>query len=199
MLPLLHSARRWAVAYRPSKGLYASALLGSVAAEALVSRQTVYCHEKHQQQQLESAAPLTSSGLLASATAGVSVLAAAAPALCAVHCAAMPVIAVALPSLQHIGGGVCMHGVARKLAIYFVVPLGLISNAVGYYNHGNAAVTSSSLLGVSCVTAAATVKQVAPHRNIFNGVGCVLMLGASYRGRKLEQELGKGCCSSCCD
>ena len=136
--------------------------------------------------------------LLSSATAGASVLAAAAPALCAVHCAAMPAIAVALPSLQ-LGGGVCMHGVARKLALYFVVPLGLTSNAVGYSNHGNLGVTSGSLLGVSCVTAAATIKRVAPHRNVLNGLGCVLMLGASYRGRQLEQELGSGCCSQCCD
>ena len=94
-----------------------------------------------------------------------------------------------------------MHGVARKLAVYVVVPLGLVSNAVGYATHESVAVTGSSLFGVACVTAAATVKRVAAQRNVLNGLGCCLMLGASYRGRQMEQELGSGCCSSCssCD
>jgi hypothetical protein len=193
---LMCGSRRWGLANWAGRGFRASALLGA-AGTLLSERRAAHCQEKHQQ--MGGRVLPTSGTLLASATAGVSVLAAAAPALCAVHCAAMPVIAVALPSLQHIGGGVCMHSFARKLAIYFVVPLGLVANVVGYNNHGSIAITSSSLLGVSCVTAAATVKQVAPHRNIFNGVGCLLMLGASYRGRQLEQELGCGCCSSGCD
>jgi hypothetical protein len=127
--------------------------------------QVALCHEEHLDSggdggRNSDAATMAASSVLASATAAASVLAAAAPALCAVHCAAMPIIAVALPSLQLASGGVCMHGVGRKLALYFVVPLGLISNAVGYSNHGSAAVTSTSLLGVSCVTAAATVRAV---------------------------------------
>ena len=128
--------------------------------------------------------------------AGASIAAAAAPALCAVHCAAMPVITLALPSLQ-LARGVCMHKVARRLAIYCVVPLGLVSNAVGYPMHQSATVTASSLAGVSCVTAAATVAHFAPQRNVLNIVGCGLMLGASYRGRQIEQEQGMGCCSDC--
>lgn len=134
--------------------------------------QVALCHEEHldsggdggRNRLPADAATMAASSVLASATAAASVLAAAAPALCAVHCAAMPVIAVALPSLQLASGGVCMHSVGRKLALYFVVPLGLISNAVGYSNHGSAAVTSTSLLGVSCVTAAATVRAVSLRR-----------------------------------
>ena len=86
---------------------------------------------------------------LVAATAGVSVLAAAAPALCAVHCMAMPIIAVALPSLQLASrGSFCMHAFSRRLALYFVAPLGLTANAFSYSNHGNGAVTTSSLFSV---------------------------------------------------
>lgn len=152
----------------------------------------------------EPAIPSGAGALLASATAGLSVVAAAAPALCAVHCAAMPVVAVALPSLQLGGaaGGVCMHSVARKVALYFVVPLGLLANAVSYPQHQSVPTTSASLLGVTCVTAAAVATRLAPHRNVLNGVGCVLMLGASYHQRQLEQEVAAetgvpGCCASC--
>ena len=97
----------------------------------------------------------------------------------------MPVLAVALPSLQFGFNSVTF---ARRMALYFVVPLGLTANAVGYSNHRNLAVTSTSLLGVSCVTAAATVKRLAPRRNWLNAFGCVLMLASSYKGRQLERE-----------
>jgi hypothetical protein len=118
----------------------------------------------------------------------------------------MPVLAVALPSLQL---GFNRVTFARRIALYFVVPLGLTANAVGYSNHGNAAVASSSLLGVSCVTAAAVVKRLAPRRNLLNAIGCVLMLASSYKGRELERSsLNQGqnskggsaqCGSQCCD
>ena len=88
-----------------------------------------------------------------------------------------------------------MHKWGRRLAIYMVVPLGLLSNAVNYPQHQNAAITTSSLMGVTCVTAAATVKRLAPYRNPLNIAGCVLMLGASYCGWQTEQECGTGCCS----
>ena len=118
----------------------------------------------------------------------------------------MPVLAVALPSLQF---GFNRVTFARRMALYFVVPLGLAANAVGYSNHRNLAVTSTSLLGVSCVTAAATVKRLAPRRNWLNAFGCVLMLASSYKGRQLERQQaaqaqaqgkkGGGTCCDCCD
>merc|ERR1719253_1966948 len=77
---------------------------------------------------------LLASGL-SSAAAGASVLAAAAPMLCAVHCAAMPAVAILLPSLQ-MSGKFCGHGLARKIAYYFVLPCGLLANAQGYREHG---------------------------------------------------------------
>ena len=101
---------------------------------------------------------------LATFTSGASVAAAAAPALCAVHCAAMPFAAVLLPSLQQVGGGklggMCMHAVGRKIAFYFVVPCGLLSNAIGYPQHQSLAVTGASLTGVSLMTAAAALRAL---------------------------------------
>ena len=67
------------------------------------------------------------------------------------------------------------------------MPLGVVSNAVGYSKHSNAAVTGSSVLGISCVTAASTVKRLTPHRTLLGGVGCAIMLAASYKGRELER------------
>ena len=94
-------------------------------------------------------------------------------------------LAVALPSLQL---GFNRVTFARRMAMYFVVPLGLLANAVSHKNHGNAAVTASSLLGVAFVTAAAMVKRLAPRRNLLNAIGTMLMLAASYKGRELEQR-----------
>jgi hypothetical protein len=169
-------------------------VVGSAVVSQVGYRQAaVHCDANPEQDRADS---FTSGSMIAAASAGASIAAAAAPALCAVHCAAMPFIAIALPSLQ-LGAGVCMHNVSRRLAIYVVVPLGLISNAVGYPQHQSIAVTASSLTGVSCVTAAATLKSVAPHRNVLNVVGCILMLGASYRGRQIEQE--NGGCAHCHD
>ena len=99
----------------------------------------------------------------------------------------MPVITVALPSLQF---GFNQAGFARKLTRYFVVPLGLGSSAVSHRGHGSIAVTSSSLIGVLCVVAA-TINRLAARRNWFNIVGCVLMLCAAYAGQKLERKQAK--------
>lgn len=181
-----------------------AAILGSTAAMYKICGQaSVYCVGDLGQDCTNKATsqviatPAASRGTIVAAVAtSASVMAAAAPALCAVHCAAMPLIVAVLPSLQ-LGVGMCMHRVARKLAIYVVVPLGLLSNGVGYSQHQNVAVTSTSLLGISCVTAAATLKQLAPRRNILSLVGCGLMFGASYRGHQLEHDAGG--CSHCCD
>ena len=143
------------------------------------------------------------SAALATVSSGVSVMAAAAPTLCAVHCAAMPIAAVLMPSLQAVGGGklfggVCMHKVGRRLAYYFVIPLGLLSNAVGYPQHQNLAVTGSSLTGIAAVTAA-TSAAAAPYRLYLNLSGCALMLGSSYFGNRLAAEAGRGCNDCCAD
>ena len=112
----------------------------------------------------------------------------------------MPVLSVVLPSLQF---GFNQVVFARRMALYFVVPLGLLANALGHSNHGSVAVTSSSLLGVLCVAAAATVKRFVRRRNWLNALGCVLMLAASYKGRELEwkqkSKSSSPCCSQCCD
>lgn len=111
----------------------------------------------------------------------------------------MPVISIGLPAFLR------GNQAARKIALYGVLPLGLTANAVSYSNHGNVAVTCGSLLGVSCVTAAATVKQLAPRRNLLSAAGCVMMLAATYKGRELEQvqaaKSGSQCgsCTNCCD
>ena len=85
--------------------------------------------------------------------------------------------------------------------MYFVLPLGLLANGVGYSKHGNVAVALSSLLGMACVAAAVTVKRLVSRRNWINAIGCVLMLAASYRGRQLESKLqvqGGKRSSQCC-
>jgi|EP01049_Picozoa_sp_SAG25_P014816 hypothetical protein len=107
----------------------------------------------------------------------------------------MPALAVALPSLQLADYGFCMHTFARRVALYFVVPLGLATSAVGHSKHGNVAVTSSSLLGMLLVAATATVKRLSPRgprRNLLNAFGCALMLGATFRARHLERSTHRG-------
>ena len=149
--------------------------------------------------------PLSSS-TLSSITAGASVVAAAAPTLCAVHCAAMPFVTAALPALQAAGrgqllGGLCMHALGRRLAFYFVVPCGLLSNAVGYPQHQSIPVTATSLTGIATMTAAAAWRPVAAYRTSLNLCGCAMMIGSSYYGNQLAQEAGRDCCadsSSCC-
>ena len=136
-------------------------------------------------------------------TTGASIAAAAAPALCAVHCAAMPLLAVLLPSLQHLSGrkfgGVCMHALGRRMAFYFVVPCGLISNAIGYPQHESPAVTGASLAGISLITAAAAWTAVRPYKLCVNLTGCACMLGSSYVGNRIAMESGRSCngCSDC--
>merc|ERR1719464_1401809 len=115
--------------------------------------------------------------------------------LCAVHCAVMPFVTILLPSLQAGGklfGGVCMHALSRKLALYFVVPCGLLSNAVGYPQHQSVAVTAISLLAVAAMTAAAAgpAHLVAPYRLCLNLSGCTMMLGSSYYGKRLARARG---------
>ena len=141
---------------------------------------------------------------LTTVTTGASILAAAAPAMCAVHCAAMPFAAILMPSLQaasggKLFGGMCMHKFARRLAFYFVIPCGLLSNAVGYPQHQSLTVTATSLSGVSLMTTAAAWAKVAPYRLYLNLSGCALMLGSSYYGNKLARESGRGCGDCCGD
>lgn len=50
--------------------------------------------------------------------------------------------------------------------------------------------TSSSLIGVVCVLVA-SVNRFAARRNWLNAVGCVFMLGAAYKGQKLERKQTK--------
>merc|ERR1719464_1990188 len=124
--------------------------------------------------------------------------------LCAVHCAVMPFVTILLPSLQASGklcGGVCVHALGRKLALRFVVPCGLLSNAVGYPKHQSVAVTAISLLGVAAMTAAAAgpARLVAPYRLCLNLSGCAMMLGSSYYGKRLARARGRGCRVCCAD
>eukprot|EP00928_Gymnodinium_smaydae_P022918 TRINITY_DN19105_c0_g1_i1.p1 TRINITY_DN19105_c0_g1~~TRINITY_DN19105_c0_g1_i1.p1 ORF type:complete len:217 (-),score=36.35 TRINITY_DN19105_c0_g1_i1:52-702(-) len=175
---------------------------GAAAASALLPPfHSVRCHaEASSSEGAAVAAESRVADLLSTLAAGTSVVAAAAPALCAVHCAAMPVAAVLLPSLQLSGGafgGVCMHGIARKLAIYFVVPVGLLANAVGYSQHQNPGITATSLSGVTLVTAAAAWPPVAAYRNYFNFGGCGLMLGSQYYANQLAKQAGHDH-SHCC-
>jgi len=137
------------------------------------------------------------SGQLSMALSTVTSIAAVAPAICAVHCAAMPFIAVLLPSLQA-SGKVCMNKFGKRVAYYLVIPCGVLSNAVGYPQHQSAAVTGVSLTGVSCMTAAVTWKACAPYRLPINLAGCAMMLGSSYYGNQIAQKAGRGC-HECCD
>lgn len=143
---------------------------------------------------------LLTRGLAASAV-GASFLAAAAPALCAVHCAAMPVVTVLLPSLSLSSkflGGTCMHGVARKLAIYFVAPFGILANALTYPQHKNEMVAVGSMTGVTSVVLAATCPPLKTYRNFLNFGGCGLMLGFNYYGNQLAKDRGHACdCRHC--
>jgi len=127
------------------------------------------------------------------AALGATFLASAAPALCAVHCAAMPVLTVLLPTLSIGSRFGCMHSVARKIALYFVAPFGLIANAVGYPQHQSEAIVAVNLTGVSSVVAAALYSPIAPYRNWFNLGGCALMLSSQYYGNKIASERGTGC------
>mmetsp|Transcript_13859 Transcript_13859/g.29009 ORF Transcript_13859/g.29009 Transcript_13859/m.29009 type:complete len:211 (-) Transcript_13859:181-813(-) len=188
-------------------GCQLSGATAIVAGVTLAShRSTACCHSTvpEQQQHAHFRAEPQLATMLATASTGAFLMAAAAPALCAVHCAAMPIFAVLLPSLQHIGGGgklfggVCMHAVGRKLAFYFVIPCGLISNAVGYPKHQSLEVTGSSLMGISLVTAAAAWAAVARYRLYLNLSGCAMMLGSSYYGKRLAEENGCGC-GDCCE
>ena len=115
----------------------------------------------------------------------------------------MPFAAVLLPSLSaangKLFGGMCMHKFGRRLAYYFVIPCGLISNAVSYPQHQSAPTTATSLTGVAVMTAAATWNAVAPYRTPLNLAGCAMMLGSNYYGTKLAREAGRDCCSDCCD
>ena len=119
----------------------------------------------------------------------------------------MPAIAIVLPSLQF---SFNQAKFARRAALYFALPLGLMSNAIGYSSHANGLVVSSSLVGLACVVAAATAKQLTPRRGLINAVGCVIMLAASYRSRQLERkqmcghkgkDVGQSCssCNGCLD
>merc|ERR1712094_22085 len=106
----------------------------------------------------------------------------AAPALCAVHCAAMPVVTVLMPAMA-VGSrfsGICMHGVARKIALYFVAPFGMLANAIGYPQHQSEAIVIWNLTGVSSVVLAATWAPIAAYRNVCNFGGCALMLSSQY-------------------
>ena len=86
---------------------------------------------------LEAGAGLSAASALATISSSASIVAAAAPAMCAVHCAAMPVLTVLMPSMgaAQLFGGMCMHAFGRKVAYYFVVPLGLVSNAINFPQH----------------------------------------------------------------
>lgn len=143
-------------------------------------------------------------GIVSSAALGVSFLAAAAPALCAVHCAAMPVLTILLPAMsassQYSGkllGGRCMHAFSRKLAIYFVAPFGLLSTAMTYPQHGNAAISGATLGGVASMVLAATYPPVKAYRNYLNLGGCGLMLGGNYQAHVAAEAKGKTSCSCC--
>jgi len=155
-------------------------------------------------QEMQTPTEARLSTALSTLTTGASIVAAAAPALCAVHCAAMPFAAVLLPSVQaasggKLFGGMCMHKFGRRLAYYFVIPCGLLSNAVGYPQHQSLAVTGTSLSGVAAMTVAATWgKAVAPYRVYLNLAGCAMMLGSSYVGNQMAREAGRGCSTGCC-
>mmetsp|Transcript_110623 Transcript_110623/g.219940 ORF Transcript_110623/g.219940 Transcript_110623/m.219940 type:complete len:145 (+) Transcript_110623:56-490(+) len=127
---------------------------------------------------------------------GASVVAAAAPTLCAVHCVAMPFVAMLLPGLSATGK-FCMHKVGRRIAYYFVLPVGLVGNAAGYTQHKNEALVASSLSGMSCILYGAATAHSATVRNLLNATGCVLMLGSSYRAHQIAEEQGTGCCHGC--
>uniref|UniRef100_A0A7S4QLC1 MerC domain-containing protein n=1 Tax=Alexandrium monilatum TaxID=311494 RepID=A0A7S4QLC1_9DINO len=133
------------------------------------------------------------SAVLSASAAGASVLAAAAPALCAVHCAAMPFVALLLPGLRATGR-VCTRSLGRKLAFYFVLPVGLVGNAAGYREHRSETLVATSLGGMSCILYAAAASPPAAAQNLLNAGGCALMLGSSYRARQIRQEKNCGCC-----
>merc|ERR1712228_411172 len=111
----------------------------------------------------------------------------------------MPVVTVLLPSL-HLGSrfsGVCMHKVAKKIALYFVAPFGVMSNMIGYPQHKNERVVAANLTGVTSVVLAATWRPIAAYRNVANFGGCALMLSSSYYGNKIAKEKGNECCHCC--
>ena len=185
----------------------ATAIASGVAMVAGGAENSASCDSVSNVQMQRASLDTRLSTVLTTVTTGASIAAAAAPTLCAVHCAAMPFAAVLMPSLQAVGGGklfggMCMHAFGRKLAYYFVIPCGLLSNAVGYPQHQSIAVTATSLSGVATMTAAAAgpARLIGPYRTFMNLSGCAMMLSSSYFGNKIAAAAGRGCSSGgCCD
>lgn len=77
----------------------------------------------------------------------------AASVLCAIHCAAAPILLIALPSF----GKIWAHPASHILVAIFVVPLAIFSIRKGYQTHGKRWILISASLGIFFVLGGAAL------------------------------------------
>lgn len=108
----------------------------------------------------------------------------AASVLCAIHCAAAPILLIALPSF----GKIWAHPASHILVAIFVVPLAIFSIRKGYQTHGKRWILISASLGIFFVLGGAALPALT------KGVEAP-EAAAAVEG---DAEATVGCVDNCC-
>ncbi len=110
----------------------------------------------------------------------------AASVLCAIHCAAAPVLLLALPSF----GRIWAHPATHWGMALFVVPIAAIMTLRGFREHGRKWVLGFATIGILLVIAGSMLPYLATGKNTANGLSLPL--------RKTSTEATATCTDTCC-
>jgi len=94
----------------------------------------------------------------------------------------MPLLAVAVPTLnlgRYLG---CPKAFDRKMALYFIAPFGLFATASGYPQQRSNAVVAGGVAGIAIVVLSVTWSPMMAHRTVFMLGGCSMMLATQFLG-----------------
>lgn len=96
-------------------------------------------------------------------------------ALCAIHCAMIPILAIASPVLYSLFDNPTVH----IIFMIFVLPLGIAAFYLGYRHHRDLSILMTGIIGLSVV-----VISIMIHEDILTVIGSSVLIYSHYKNRK---------------
>ena len=129
----------------------------------------------------------------------VHAISSAASLLCVLDCTLLPLFAIIFPVFNLAIPSALFHHIAHAVAIYFVLPMGLLTTALNYASHRRIRLLSFSLVGLILIglTNSHIFNLDALHHGwghrFANIAGCTVLLVSNYLSRQLSGHVNCDC------
>ncbi len=160
--------------------------------EEEAAQQHKHPHHNEQQQpppaQTTSAAPQT--GLIGRNREFLATFTMVASVLCAIDCTVFPILLTILPAAEFFGG-MDLHSISQKVALYVVMPIGSTTTLSNWLLHKNLPLAAMSVGGLLLIFGSnyPGLEAVLPwmqESRVYNTLGCALLVGSSWLAHRQE-------------